>query len=152
MMTTSLYRHFNSNGVLLYVGVADEHHIRFRSHLKLSEWKDKIASVTIEKFDTREEATAAEIKAIQTEEPLYNSCHQRKDSRGYVLKKILRMMDHDEVEDLIDDINSTEDKEYQEECLKQLKELCAYLRIDFDTKIAPHIDSERTLVGYDPDL
>lgn len=141
MSEISLYRHYNANGILLYVGIAKDHHIRFRTHLKLSEWKNKIASITIEKFPTREAAFAAEIAAIQTEEPLYNSCHQRKGSKGDVLRKVMRAIDYQDVEDLVDDINETDDQEYREECLSQLRGLCAHLRIDFEEQIAPQIMS-----------
>jgi hypothetical protein len=142
MTTTSLYRHFNATGVLLYVGIATDHHIRFRSHLKLSEWKDKIATVTVERFSTRAEAEAAEVAAIQTEEPLYNSCHQRKGSRGDVLRWVFRQSDKDDLEDLIDDCNSDEPEDYRTECLESLKGLCEKLRIDFDATIAPRLVHE----------
>jgi len=64
---TALYRHFNAAGSLLYVGIADDHHVRFKAHLRFADWKDQIATVKIERFTTREEAHAAEVVAIRSE-------------------------------------------------------------------------------------
>lgn len=73
---TCLYRHFDKAGRLLYVGIARDHQSRLKSHSRYSDWKYDIATVTIEYFDTRQEASKAEIRAIQTERPLHNIVHQ----------------------------------------------------------------------------
>lgn len=107
MNRTSLYRHYNDLGILLYVGISSDHHLRFQSHLKFSEWKDKIATVKIERFPTREEAAAAEIAAIQAEEPLFNTHHQREGSVGHTLKKLFRQFeieDREELEEECDEV------------------------------------------------
>jgi excinuclease UvrABC nuclease subunit len=68
----ALYRHFNAEGVLLYVGISLRPFSRFKEHKTHSGWADQIANMAIEYFPTRTEAMAAETKAVQEEEPLHN--------------------------------------------------------------------------------
>lgn len=76
MKRTSLYRHFNGEGQLLYVGVSLSAVQRLGQHKEHSDWFESIARVTIEKFDTREEALEAERTAIIRERPLHNIHHK----------------------------------------------------------------------------
>lgn len=69
---TQLYRHFDSEGRLLYVGISLSAITRLAQHRSASHWSRAIASVRIECFDTRREALAAEAKAILEERPLHN--------------------------------------------------------------------------------
>lgn len=69
---TDLYRHFDENGTLLYVGVSLSAIYRLSQHKKGSHWHSKISRQEIEHFATREEALDAETRAIQNENPLYN--------------------------------------------------------------------------------
>ena len=101
--TTALYRHFNEHGILLYVGISSDHHLRFQSHLKAAEWKERITKVTIERFSTREEAHAAEIAAIENEEPLWNKHHQRKGSIGHTLKWLLPALEQQDYEEWLEE-------------------------------------------------
>ena len=68
----ALYRHFDAEGTLLYVGISLRPFSRFKEHNTHSGWADQIANMAIEYFPTRMEAMAAEIKAVQEESPLYN--------------------------------------------------------------------------------
>ncbi len=61
---TQLYRHFDCNGVLLYVGVSLSALHRLSKHRKHAHWFNQIKRVEIEDFETREEALAAEGDAI----------------------------------------------------------------------------------------
>ena len=70
-MKTDLYRHFNADGVLLYVGVSLSAIERLIGH-RGSKWSHEIANVTVEPFRSRNAALAAETKAIRIEKPLYN--------------------------------------------------------------------------------
>ena len=72
---TSLYRHFNAEGGLLYVGISLNTIARLVAHQKSSEWFGDIASITIEKFEDRDTADAAEITAIKAEAPKFNRRH-----------------------------------------------------------------------------
>jgi excinuclease UvrABC nuclease subunit len=56
-MSNQLYRHFDANGTLLYVGMSLN------------------AFITIEKFETKDQLIEAEMQAIKTESPKYNIIH-----------------------------------------------------------------------------
>lgn len=75
-MRTSLYRHFDSNGELLYVGISLSALHRLGQHKDHSDWYQSIANVTLEHFETREEALEAEREAILRERPLHNIHHR----------------------------------------------------------------------------
>lgn len=49
-MRTSLYRHFNAAGDLLYVGISKNAVARMGGHKKESSWYYEIATVTIESY------------------------------------------------------------------------------------------------------
>ena len=74
-MKTDLYRHFNTDGDLLYVGVSLNAAARLIGHRYRSKWFDEMATITIEKFPTRHGAQAAEIAAIRSERPKYNQAY-----------------------------------------------------------------------------
>jgi predicted GIY-YIG superfamily endonuclease len=67
---THLYRHYNSDNELLYVGISVDAVSRLKRHS--SEWKWTVARSEIAMFPTREEASAAEAEAIRAERPKYN--------------------------------------------------------------------------------
>lgn len=69
---TNLYRHFDKDGRLLYVGISLDAIVRLRQHVASAEWAGLIATITIERHPSRDEAVAAELKAIRTENPIYN--------------------------------------------------------------------------------
>ena len=71
---TALYRHFDADGRLLYVGIARSVTARLAQHAD-SPWDDQIARVEVERFATREEAEAAEREAIRAEKPIHNRAH-----------------------------------------------------------------------------
>lgn len=68
---TQLYRHFDSDGALLYVGISLSAIRRLCEH-RQSPWTDNIANVTVEKFNSLEAAREAERAAIRTEKPRHN--------------------------------------------------------------------------------
>lgn len=74
-MRTSLYRHFDEAGELLYVGVSLNHVARLGQHSKSASWFEQIASITIEHFMDRASAIEAEKVAIKSEAPRYNVVH-----------------------------------------------------------------------------
>jgi hypothetical protein len=69
---TALYRHFDSEGCLLYVGISLNAIARLANHRLTSHWFETVARVEIERFRSRQAALAAERKAIRTEKPLHN--------------------------------------------------------------------------------
>ncbi len=71
-MKTYLYRHFNADNELLYVGISLSALNRLGQHRDNSHWFDTISRVDIQKFDTKEEALSAETLAIREEKPRHN--------------------------------------------------------------------------------
>jgi len=99
-MKTNLYRHYNQEGTLLYVGVSLSAVNRLAQHREHSSWFDEIATVKIETFDSRDGALTAETIAINEERPVYNIHKKTKDkgetkyeaaerSRNEVTRKIV---------------------------------------------------------------
>lgn len=74
---TTLYRHFDSNDNLLYIGISLSAMNRLSQHEDNSHWFNSISKVTIEKYNTREEALKAEKDSILLEKPLYNKVFNR---------------------------------------------------------------------------
>ena len=72
MRVTCLYRHFSSDGVLLYVGISHRIIKRTIEHKFLAHWFDEVATIKIERCHSREEAITKEREAIKSEKPLYN--------------------------------------------------------------------------------
>ncbi|MGW2937646.1 GIY-YIG nuclease family protein [Streptomyces sp. NPDC001156] len=69
---TALYRFYDKGGALLYVGITANVESRFADHERNKEWWPQVAKKTIEWFDTRPPARAAEVQAILDERPAYN--------------------------------------------------------------------------------
>jgi predicted GIY-YIG superfamily endonuclease len=68
----TLYRCFDATGRLLYVGITGHMENRFSQHRRASSWFSECTRVTNEGFASRQEAVAAERKAISEERPLHN--------------------------------------------------------------------------------
>ena len=69
---TALYRHFDADDNLLYVGISLSSYERLSQHHSNSEWAEDAVMMTTEWYDNRNEALDAETIAIQTEMPAYN--------------------------------------------------------------------------------
>ncbi|MFI2663253.1 hypothetical protein [Micromonospora carbonacea] len=69
---TALYRHYDAEGRLLYVGVTFNPGHRASGHRAYAEWIDQATTFTGTWFPTRAEALAAEKEAIRAEKPIYN--------------------------------------------------------------------------------
>lgn len=68
---TALYRFYDADGVLLYVGISAEPHGRRDQHRDQTWWPE-VATQVIECVDTREQAQHEELRAIRRERPKYN--------------------------------------------------------------------------------
>jgi excinuclease UvrABC nuclease subunit len=77
---THLYRLWDANGELLYVGISKSAVRRLTDHQRGKPWADEINRVTITNVSTRAEAERLEIEAIANENPKYNVRHVRKKS------------------------------------------------------------------------
>ena len=67
-----LYRMFNRDGVLLYVGITNNPKGRFRTHSESQPWWSEVVNITLEHLPSRLHRQAAESNAIKDEGPLYN--------------------------------------------------------------------------------
>lgn len=74
---TDLYRAFDQNGTLLYVGISLDTLRRLTQHRTSSAWFSDYRRLTRETFATREIALAKEAEAIRTERPVWNVIHNR---------------------------------------------------------------------------
>lgn len=69
---TALYRLYDPNGELLYVGVTGDLRTRFAQHAATKPWWSEVAKKTVTWHMTRGSALAAESAAIRTEQPHCN--------------------------------------------------------------------------------
>jgi predicted GIY-YIG superfamily endonuclease len=68
-----LYRCFDKDGALLYIGITSNPSQRFSIHELKTPWWSDVASITQEEgFESRSALEAAEIEAINAEYPLFN--------------------------------------------------------------------------------
>lgn len=71
----SLYRFYDDNKQLLYVGISSNFQARYAQHSKTSPWHHLATYSTITHFVDRESVLAAEKEAIKLEKPLFNKQH-----------------------------------------------------------------------------
>lgn len=82
MNQTDLYRAFDEQGVLLYVGISLSAIMRLSAHRRSSGWYGRCARLEITSFPSRSEALAAEIDAIVKENPVFNKAGRGRDERA----------------------------------------------------------------------
>lgn len=75
--TTALYRYFDSNGNLLYVGISVSAVRRLEQHQNTAPWFKNLGSIKVENYHSREAALQAEKNAIITERPKFNKIHNQ---------------------------------------------------------------------------
>lgn len=78
-MQEVLYRFFDSQGTLLYVGISKEWVSRIKTHEKYADFYSAVAGMTLERFPDRKSVEDAERAAIKLENPLFN----RMDNPNY---------------------------------------------------------------------
>jgi len=105
----SLYRYFDKNKNLLYVGISTSAIGRMLQHKQYSFWFKSISRMTVENFNSREDAVVAEREAIKKEKPLHNKSHS-------LLPKIKKIKKPEEAimtaEDIADEKTIQADLEY----------------------------------------
>ena len=72
-----LYRLYNKAGHLLYVGVTDNVFRRWKEHSRTKPWWSQVHKFTQDWYPNRASVEAAERRAIQTENPVYNVTHSK---------------------------------------------------------------------------
>lgn len=83
---TALYRQFDAEGMLLYVGITELFTYRQAQHAN-KHWAHEIASTTSTWYDTRADALVAEADAICNENPLHNVKRRRQSKKSTTLPK-----------------------------------------------------------------
>lgn len=76
-----LYRFFNSNGDLLYVGITNSLPLRLEQHNDAKPWWTEVSHARIQHYDDRSSVLVAEKSAIETEFPFYNIQHSLRTRR-----------------------------------------------------------------------
>jgi hypothetical protein len=82
-----LYRHFNADNELLYVGIAISPIARTKWHRSLSPWYPQIRTIKIDVLPDRDTALAAERAAILAEVPKYNIHHMPRAPRNQMSRQ-----------------------------------------------------------------
>lgn len=72
----AVYRIFDAEGGLLYIGTSPNPMNRMHDHASRKVWATRIASVRVEWFTNKADAMAAEITAIAAEGPEWNVHHR----------------------------------------------------------------------------
>jgi hypothetical protein len=85
-MTTALYRRFDKDGRLLYIGISDWPYDRAVGHGVHSLWVQFVASGTNTWFAGRKEASDVEKLAIKEELPLFNRLHSAPGAKERLLE------------------------------------------------------------------
>lgn len=76
-----LYRLFNADGDLLYIGITTNPGVRFAEHRLTKSWWGDVATTTLEHFPSRAELEQAEAQAIAREAPKRNMVRYSARSR-----------------------------------------------------------------------
>ncbi len=76
---TALYRMYDSDDELLYVGISCNPGSRIAQHAEFKEWYEDVAIIRIAWLSTRRAALKEEAKAIVNEDPKYNIIHSTSD-------------------------------------------------------------------------
>ena len=72
LIPTYLYKLYDKNNNLLYVGITTNYKIRFRIHSKKHSWWNKVSRRWIKKYPSRTLALKAEKTIIANQNPKYN--------------------------------------------------------------------------------
>lgn len=94
-MRTALYRHYDANGQLLYVGVSLSAVYRLSQHRR-SGWAQAIARVDIKHYSCRAAALTAERKAIYKEKPRFNIAMNNRREEPSLVPFVPNVCDEDE--------------------------------------------------------
>jgi predicted GIY-YIG superfamily endonuclease len=73
----ALYRFFDDQGALLYIGLTVNLPTRLRDHHHGKAWWQSVARMTVQRYPTRAEVVEAERLAIIAERPIHNVQHNR---------------------------------------------------------------------------
>jgi len=104
---TSLYRQYDADGELLYVGISRSVSRRTLDHLNYACWASDIATIKVEHFKTKYEALEAEAAAVECENPKHNKIYWPGAAEDKQAKAEVRALaiDTDDVEYIVSRID-----------------------------------------------
>lgn len=73
--TNALYRHYDKDRNLLYIGISHVVFSRLKQHMRDSQWRNEIAHIEITYLKNGEDPEQVEIAAIVAEHPKWNITH-----------------------------------------------------------------------------
>lgn len=82
MNTTVLYRLRSDDGDLLYIGISNRWTTRMHEHANTKPWWHEVVRADLVTYQTRDDARAAELRAINNEAPRYNIQDVPVDAKG----------------------------------------------------------------------
>jgi excinuclease UvrABC nuclease subunit len=77
----TLYRVYGDEGILLYIGVSNNFGRRWNEHSRNQPWWNSRRRMTVDWYNTEDEALDAEAHAIFNEQPRYNVMHRKQAQR-----------------------------------------------------------------------
>jgi DNA-binding GntR family transcriptional regulator/predicted GIY-YIG superfamily endonuclease len=89
---TALYRLYDADDRLLYVGISNDPPYRLQQHAADKAWWHEVDRHTLEWVDSRQEALDAERLAISTEHPRYNHTHKQSSVLRFIKPQRLNEM------------------------------------------------------------
>lgn len=86
----ALYRHWDADGVLLYVGISADPRVRRRTHERHSVWTEFAVREEVEWHPDRQAAEVAERDAIVAEKPLFNGQHTTPEAQVACVEYLIK--------------------------------------------------------------
>lgn len=90
---TSVYRFFDKDGTLLYVGITSSGMERFYTHSRLAPWWLMATTVQLEHHASREAALERESYLIKVEKPVWNQAGRLREDGSVPQPVVGRMLD-----------------------------------------------------------
>jgi predicted GIY-YIG superfamily endonuclease len=72
LIPTYLYKLYDQNNKLLYIGITTDYKVRFKNHANNQSWWNKVSRHWIKKYPSRTSALRAEKRIIARQKPKYN--------------------------------------------------------------------------------
>ena len=91
---TAVYRLFDAEDALLYVGISSQPKERWNQHANEKRWWPDVARKAVTWYERREEAIAREADAIDTELPRYNAVRPPQDVQPMTVRLPKPMREH----------------------------------------------------------
>jgi hypothetical protein len=144
---TTLYRYFDSEGQLLYVGVTKNQFQRQDQHSKIQPWWTDVASATFTHYESRNAAFAAEVYAIANDLPRYNKAGPTISQE--LKQHLMSVMDGNQADSWHQDISQNMSKVMAEINEFSLASESYKLAFAFDRSIAWGNDGEYRILKCD---